>query len=242
MPDGGRLTVRITRVELGEHDGDANRGSRPGSFVCLWVSDTGHGMNEETRARVFEPFFTTKTPDKGTGLGLSMVHGIVAQHRGWVEADSRVGAGSTFKVFLPAAARPVTNVEERVESTVLAGSETILLVEDFGKLREKLAESLKLLGYEILEAGGAEEALRQWQEHRSRIDVLFTDISLAGAMNGLQLADACRASKPTVKIILSSGYGDELVDQARVAAGMVYLHKPCDIESIARTIRDRVAR
>jgi len=205
--------------------------------VCLSVIDTGHGMDEETLARVFEPFFTTKEPDKGTGLGLSMVHGIVAQHHGWVEADSAPGRGSTFRVFLPARGPLAPPAEERIESTVLVGSETILLVDDFAKLREKIAAFLRLLGYEVVEAGSAAEALQKWQDHGGRIDLLFTDISLPGGLNGLRLADVLRESTPTVKVIFTSGYGDDLLDEARVAAGMMYLPKPCDIDAMARTIR-----
>jgi PAS domain S-box-containing protein len=242
MPHGGSLTIRIEPVDLGGEGVKARTGIRPGRFVCLSASDTGQGMDEGTLARVFEPFFTTKKPGEGTGLGLSMVHGIVAQHRGWVEAESTLGGGSTFRVFLPAAAELVLDAEERAESTVLAGSETVLLVDDFAKLREKIAESLRMLGYEVLEAGTAEEGLRQWHEHHARIDMLFTDISLPGALNGLRLADRLRESKPSLKVILSSGYGDEVVDEARVAAGMVYLHKPCDIDTMARTIRECFGR
>ena len=131
----------------------------------------------------------------------------------------------------------VPRLEARGESTVLAGGETILLVDDFARLREMIGESLRILGYEVVEAGRAEDAMQQWQEHRGKVDLLFTDIALPGRMNGLHLADRLVASKPTLKVILSSGYGEELVDQARVAAGMVYLHKPCDLETIARTIR-----
>ena len=208
----------------------------------LRVSDTGLGMNEETLARAFEPFFTTKEPGQGTGLGLSMVHGIVAQHGGWVEADSTVGEGSTFTVLLPAAEGVPPEAVERVEGSVLTGSETILLVDDFAKLREKIAEWLRGLGYEVLEAGSGHEALQKWEDHHERIGLIFTDISLPGGLSGFQLADRFRASKPGLNVIFSSGYGPDLVDEARVAAGMVYLHKPCDIELIARTIRDCFGR
>jgi PAS domain S-box-containing protein len=223
MPDGGTLTIAITSAD---------------GFVCLSVADTGTGMDEETLARSFEPFFTTKDADKGTGLGLSMVHGIVAQHGGRVEAASVLGEGSTFRVFLPAMALPVRPIADNTQQTALAGTETILLVDDFARLREKMAESLQRLGYDVIQAGTGEEALRIWETHRSRIELLFTDISLPGGMNGFQIADALRASKPSLKVILSSGYGDDMLDEERLAQGMVYLHKPCDIEVMARTIRN----
>jgi CheY-like chemotaxis protein len=115
-------------------------------------------------------------------------------------------------------------------------------VDDFARLRQKIAQSLRRLGYEVLEAGSGEEALQAWGARDAHIDVLFTDISLPGKLNGLRLADKLREAKPALKVILSSGYGEELVDEARVAAGMVYLHKPCDVEAIARTIRNSVVR
>jgi len=242
MQDGGTLTIRIAGVDIDGDDARARTGNRSGRFVCLSVIDTGHGMDKATLARVFEPFFTTKEPDKGTGLGLSMVHGIVEQHHGWVDADSALGRGSTFRVFLPATGQLAPPVEERVENTVLAGSETILLVDDFAKLREKIAEFLRLLGYEVVEAATAAEALQKWQDHDARIDLLFTDISLPGGLNGLRLADMLRESTPTLKVIFTSGYGDELMDEARVAAGMVYLPKPCDIDAMARAIRSCFAQ
>jgi PAS domain S-box-containing protein len=222
MPEGGTLTIAVTSAD---------------GFVCLSVADTGTGMNEETLARAFEPFFTTKGTGKGSGLGLSIVHGVVAQHGGRVEAASEPGKGSTFRVFLPATAVPVGHADERIPQTGLAGNETILLVDDFARLRKKMAESLQRLGYDVIQAGHGEEALRMWEEHRSRIELLFTDISLPGGMNGFQIADAFRASKPSLRVIFSSGYGAEIFDEERLTQGTVYLPKPCDLEQMARTVR-----
>ncbi|HEX6972866.1 MAG TPA: response regulator, partial [Vicinamibacterales bacterium] len=118
------------------------------------------------------------------------------------------------------------------------GTETILLVDDFARLREKMAESLRHLGYEVLQAGTGEEALRLWGAHRSRIGLLFTDISLPGGMNGFEIADALCASAPSLRVIFSSGYGDEMMDERRQADGMVFLPKPCDLGVMARTIRE----
>jgi PAS domain S-box-containing protein len=223
MPDGGTLTIAITSAD---------------GIACLSVSDTGSGMDQETLARAFEPFFTTKTAEKGTGLGLSLVHGIVAQHGGRVEAESVLGKGSTFRIFLTAVPLPVRRVAPNIQLPVLAGTETILLVDDFARLREKIAESLQLLGYDVIQAGNGEEALRLWEHRQGHIDLLFTDISLPDAMTGFQIADALRVAKPSLKVILSSGYGDQLLDEDRVGRGMVYLHKPCTVELIARTIRN----
>ena len=237
MPDGGSLTIRIGAADLHEQDAQGGPGPHNGRFVCLSVSDTGCGMDDGTLSHLFEPFFTTKEPDKGTGLGLSTVHGIVAQHKGWVETESQVGRGSTFRVFLPAADRFEANAVEPVESAVVGGSETILLVDDFARLREKMAESLRRLGYTVLEAGSGEEGMQKWQEHRDQIDMLLSDFSLTGGLNGFQLADRLRESKPALKVIFSSGYGADIIDEERVAAGMVYLDKPCDLDVMAKTIR-----
>jgi PAS domain S-box-containing protein len=239
MPRGGRLTIRIESVDVGEKHAEARPEVPPGKFICLSVSDTGCGMDEDTLKHIFEPFFTTKELGKGTGLGLSTVHGIVGQHQGWAEAESELGRGSTFRVFLPAAERPAPDAEQSETRAAVWGNETILLVEDAAKLREMIAESLRLLGYQVIEAGNGQEAMQKWQEHRERIDMLLSDIVLPGHLTGLELAEKFRESKPGLKIILSSSYSAEMVDDGRLSAGnMAYLRKPYRIEVLSKAIRD----
>ena len=154
MPSGGQLTISLDVVEVNAQAVQANPEAREGSFVCLVVSDNGCGMDEETRKHVFEPFFTTKAVGKGTGLGLATVHGIVTQHKGWIEVSSTVGAGSIFRVFLPAGATSTPpTIASSPGSKLRSGRETILLVEDEANLREMLSLCLRRQGYEVLEAG-----------------------------------------------------------------------------------------
>jgi CheY-like chemotaxis protein len=171
---------------------------------------------------------------------LSIVHGIVGQHKGWVEAESEVGKGSTFRVFLPSAAESTAvETEQSEESTALRGTETILLVEDAPKLREVIAESLRILGYRVIEAGNGQEALQRWQEHHEQVDLLFSDIIMPGAMSGLELAGRLWEYKPDLKIILSSSYSADLVDDQTLAdRNLVYLRKPYNIEVMSKVIRD----
>lgn len=168
-----------------------------------------------------------------------MVHGIVGQHKGWVEAESEVGKGSTFRIFLPAAESSALEIEQHEISPALRGNETILLVEDSSKLRELISESLRFLGYHVIEAGDGQEAIQKWQEHHEQIDMLLSDIVLPGQRTGFELVEKFRESKPALKIILSSSYSAELVDDGRLSAGnMAYLRKPYGIEAMSKVIRD----
>jgi two-component system, cell cycle sensor histidine kinase and response regulator CckA len=159
-----------------------------------------------------------------------------------VEAESQVGRGSTFRGFLPATDRIVVDVGRPVESALVGGNETILLVDDFARLRERVAKTLRTLGYSVLEAGSGQEAIQKWQERRDEINMLLSDISLPGGLSGIQLADRLLALKRNLKVVFSSGYGTPIVEDERVAAGMVFLQKPCRLDVMARTIRDCLDR
>jgi CheY-like chemotaxis protein len=233
MPDGdGHAAHRVPRDRRGRGQGGNSGPSGP--VLCLRSPTPVRHERGNARARV-RTVLHDGEPDKGTGLGLSMVHGIVVQH-GVGRGGQHAGQGHHVP-DLPASSRHRGAAPRNEGRSTVWPGRTILLVDDFARLREIIGESLRILGYEVMEAGGAEDAMQQWQEHRGKVDLLFTDIALQGRMNGLRLADRLLESKPALKVILSSGYGEELVDPARVAAGMVYLHKPCDPETIARTIR-----
>jgi len=219
---------------------NANPVRRPGRFVCLAVADTGSGINAATLKRIFEPFFTTKEVGKGTGLGLATVHGIVAQHKGWVEVDSKVGQGTTFRVYLPAVDRSLVNVTQPPKAKpVGGGQETILLVEDDLSLRHLVAHTLQVFGYKVHEAANGVEAMILWQLHGSQVDLLFTDMVMPEGMTGLELVEQLRSLKPGLKAIVSSGYSMELVHtRAPNKEGFVYLPKPFDTEVLAKTVRN----
>ncbi len=237
MPRGGSIAIRTGVVDVGPGQIEDKPEARPGRFVRLTVSDTGCGMDEDTRARIFEPFFTTKDPGKGTGLGLATVYGIVAQHHGWVEVASEPGRGSTFKVLLPADSESPLE-EEPSENQKLRGHETVLLVEDDRSLRPVMAQGLKSLGYRVIEAANGFEAIQKWKECHPRIDLLFSDMVMPEGMTGLDLAETFRDSKPDLKVVLTSGYSAEIVGEAKLSSiNIAYLQKPYTIETMAKTIR-----
>lgn len=239
MPRGGRIAITTSAIELTVLDARDNRDRRPGCFVCLTVSDTGCGMDEETLKQIFDPFFTTKEPGKGTGLGLSTVQGIVAQHKGWVEVKSEVGKGTTFQVFLPAVPRlPADSAQAPRTFPLRQGNETILLVEDDPRLRLAVARSLRKLGYLVHEAENGQQALRVWQEHGPSIDLLLSDMVMPEGISGLELAERLRALKPDLKAIISSGYSADIVASGLpTKAGVMYLPKPYATENLADAVR-----
>ena len=240
MPAGGVITLSTSSVEFTPADLALQPERRTGLFVCLTVADTGCGMDAETLKHIFEPFFTTKEAGKGTGLGLATVYGIVAQHKGWVEVESRLNRGSSFRVFLPAMPRVAENAAADPEEAapVPSGQETILLVEDDKKLRESLEQALSVLGYKVFAAPNGREAMRSWHLIRDQVDLLLTDMVMPEGMTGLELTALLRAIKPGLKVIVSSGYSDEIV-QAGVpdSLGVHYLPKPYEIRTLGTLLR-----
>ena len=228
MPSGG-----VLRVEVGEEDVGAERGkrhldARAGRFVRLVVGDTGHGMDEQTLKRLFEPFFTTKDVVQGSGLSLATVQGIERQHGGWVEVESQVGQGSTFRVYLPAEVRTADAVVLAGPVAPAAGGRgLILLVEDDEILRKMTQKFLVRLGYQVVEAANGAEALVVWAAHEAEIELVFTDMVMPGVLSGLDVARQVMAKKPGVKAIIASGYNTEKADlEAARTSGILYLPKP----------------
>jgi signal transduction histidine kinase/ActR/RegA family two-component response regulator len=228
MPQGGRLRISTSRRQVTELEASSDLNIRPGPFVQIAVSDNGVGMSPEVQKRVFEPFFTTKAVGKGTGLGLSTVFGIVRQHGGWVEVQSTEGVGSTFLVFLPAAApapRKPPSGQGKVGSSPGRGA-NILLVEDEEPLRRLVSMLLQQQGYAVHEAASAEEARRQFHTQAQGFAVVLSDVVMPGG-SGLDLAMALRTEQPSLRVVLMSGYSDE---QARLTdiqrAGIAFMQKP----------------
>jgi PAS domain S-box-containing protein len=241
MAKGGHLTIATTLVELDVEAARLNSERRLGKFVCLSVADTGLGMDEAIIKRIFEPFFTTKEIGKGTGLGLPTIHGIVKQHLGWIEVQSRIGQGTLFQVFLPAKHNlALPTVEPHaVPQTIPRGHGTLLLVEDEEIVRRPIGIYLRKLGYHVLEAANGHQAFDLWREHRDRIDLLYTDMVMPEGLNGLELAEQMRLEKPGLKVIISSGYSTEISSQGiPTESGFCYLAKPSPSALIAATIRD----
>jgi PAS domain S-box-containing protein len=239
MPNGGQLLIRTAVAEISQDYANRRPDSRPGQFVCLTMTDTGCGMDDKTLQRIFEPFFSTKEVGKGTGLGLATVYGIVKQHRGWIEVASQVGAGTTFQIFFPAAVQPVEASSEAATGPeeVQGGSETILLVEDEAILRELIRDVLQEYKYDVLEAGSGVEALRVWDEHNGRVDLLLTDMVMPEGMTGRDLATQLKQRKPELKVIFSSGYSAEITGRGFGQSDTVFLPKPYKPPQLAKIVR-----
>lgn len=239
MPRGGELTLSCTLATVDGRHLATHPEARVGSFVVLSVSDTGTGMTDEVLKHAFEPFFTTKDVGKGTGLGLSTVYGIVQQHQGWVEVDTFPGLGSTFRVYLPAHASPQPEATPGGSPIPLSrGQETILVVEDEPAVRELTVLTLERFGYKVLEAPNGQEALRVWESHDGTIQLLVTDVVMPGGLSGVELAQKLRNAAPGLKIILMSGYSDEMIDAGGIApAGMLFVQKPFSPSVLASKVR-----
>jgi len=210
-------------------------GVAPGDYVMLAVSDTGTGMDPETRSHLFEPFFTTKERGKGTGLGLSIVYGIIKQHGGDIWVSSERGKGTTFKIYLPqTAASTDTVVPGDPAPPPVSGNETVLLVECEPGVRRLVRSTLEHYGYRVLEAESGRQALETEASHQGRIDLLLTDVALP-EMSGPDVANALAARRSGVKALYLSGVA---VDRGGLAAGARFLEKPFNAEALARKIRE----
>jgi PAS domain S-box-containing protein len=240
MPKGGQLAIRISVVHIGVHDLACHPEARAGGFVCLSVTDTGCGIAPEILPRIFEPFFTTKDVGKGTGLGLATVYGIAKQHQGWIVAESELGKGTTFNVFLPLSAKPAVPADNQaMPKPVRGGTETILVVEDETPVRELTCNFLEGIGYKILPARSGVEALEVWRQRQGKIDLLLTDLVMPGRMNGWELAKTLWADRPDLKVIFTSGYGMEVVGKEfALEHGKNFLQKPYDPQQLALIVRD----
>ncbi len=239
MPQGGGLSICIDQAILAEKDVANRFEARPGFFLCITVTDTGCGMDEHTIKHMFEPFFTTKEPGKGTGLGLATVHGIVKQHEGWVEVNSQRGHGTTFRVYLPAAADLTGSVDEKViRLPVAGGTETILVVEDDPALRKLARGVLEEYGYGVYDAGSAKEAMTIWRQRSEQIRLLFTDIVLPDGISGWKLAEDLRAENDQLKVIYSTGFDSDTLQRFRTPTTAILLRKPYPVQSLVRSVRD----
>ena len=238
MPEGGKIVIETADVHLDEGYRAKHPVAGTGPYVMLAISDTGCGMDEETRSRVFEPFFTTKEQGKGTGLGLSTVYGIVKQSGGQVWVYSEPGRGSTFKVYLPRVSGAQRPVSDTAEHRSLRGSETILIVEDEPVVRALVLEILTRQGYEVLEAQDGAQARMLCERHGGAIDLLLTDVVMP-RMNGRELAESLRDQRPQMRVLYMSGYTDDaVVLHGILQEGANFLEKPFRPDSLARKVRE----
>jgi PAS domain S-box-containing protein len=239
MPRGGQLSVRISIVEVNKDHVQRHPEARPGRFVCVSNTDTGTGIPPENLSRIFEPFFTTKEVGKGTGLGLATVYGIVKQHQGWVEVESTVGKGTSFRIFIPYVGEPQIPAEKPTTQIIVrGGTETILLVEDEKPVRELVARVLEKHGYCVLQASAGAEAIEVWRAHKDKILLLLTDLIMPGNMNGRELAETLLAERPELKVIFTSGYSADIVGKDfKIESDLNFLQKPYHPQALALVVR-----
>ncbi|MCF3650007.1 MASE1 domain-containing protein [Synoicihabitans lomoniglobus] len=238
MPAGGRLRLSTSLVNYHTAIGNQAPESRDGDFCCIRIADNGHGMPPETIDRIFEPFFTTKEPGHGTGLGLASSHGIIVQHGGWIELDSTVGKGTEFRVYLPQCDLPPAETALANPEPIRTGTERVLLVEDDDSVRRASASIVRSLGYVVIEAPNADQALQLWNVQSGRFDLLLTDMVMPGRYSGLELGRRLRERQPQLKVLLSSGYSSEIMNaEALEEKDFAFIAKPFDRRTLANSMR-----
>jgi PAS domain S-box-containing protein len=242
MPDGGRITIETANKWIDDRTG-RERDMPPGQYLSLCVTDTGTGMPPEVIARVFDPFYTTKPVGQGTGLGLSMIYGFARQSGGQVRIYSEVGLGTTMCLYLP---RHYGEVEAEETSSTLSSAprteqdQTVLIVDDEPAIRMLVTEILEELGYTAIEAADSAAGLKVLQSNVP-IDLLVTDVGLPGGMNGRQMADAARVSRPDLKVLFITGYAENAaVGNGLLESGMHVLTKPFAMEALASRVKSLI--
>ncbi|WP_431311044.1 PAS domain-containing protein [Methylobacterium nigriterrae] len=240
MPDGGKLTIETCNTHLDRAYAKLHPGVEPGQYICICVTDTGTGMPPDVIARAFDPFFTTKPMGQGTGLGLSMIYGFARQSEGHAKIYSEVGQGTTVKIYLPrhrgALAAEEAEATGLTEALRAEAGETVLVVEDEPVVRDLIVEVLADLGYRALEAQDGPSGLKVLQS-RERIDLLVTDVGLPG-LNGRQLADQARETRPELKVLFITGYAENaMFGNGQLDPGMQMITKPFPVEALATRIR-----
>ena len=238
MPTGGKLLLETANADLTEQYAELHQPVIPGRYVMLAVSDTGSGMDAETKARIFEPFFTTKEQGRGTGLGLSTVYGIVKQSGVYVWVYSEPGRGTTFKLYFPRVDAPAEIPAPPRETATLTGTETILVAEDDDMLRPLAKGLLQKLGYTVLEAENAERALDLARARTGPIHLLVADVVMPGA-SGRELARRLAHTRPDTRVLYVSGYTDDaIVHHGMLEPGLNFLQKPFTPGALARKVRE----
>ena len=239
MPAGGVLSIK-TYMESAVNLHDQYPDADASSYICLEVSDTGEGMTLETQKHIFEPFFTTKGVGKGTGLGLAVVFGIIQTHKGFIDVESELGRGTTFRLYLPAlvAAEPIKVKEDEMLEDIPGGTETVLIVEDEEMLRISLQMVLMEKGYKVLSAGDGVAALKIYQEKKNEIALVLTDLGLPN-MTGLEMCQRIKKINPNERLILATGFLDPDTKSEFLKAGIQqFLYKPYDLTKVLYVVRE----
>jgi two-component system, cell cycle sensor histidine kinase and response regulator CckA len=239
MPNGGQLSITTSLETINRASTPMDPEDRNGEYVCLTCSDTGTGMDTQILTRIFEPFFTTKPVGKGTGLGLSTVFGIVRQHQGWLEVESKPNHGTTFRVYFPASLEAAEKTEPVADTTLRSGRETVLVAEDEEDLRQMVAQVLRIQGYHVLEAASGRDAIEVWEQANCPVDLLLTDMVMPGGIMGSELAERLTEQCPSLKVIYTSGYSPGMAGKdASILKLPNFLPKPYSIGKLAQFVRE----
>ncbi|MGH9678930.1 MAG: ATP-binding protein, partial [Candidatus Acidiferrales bacterium] len=242
MPNGGQLILETRNVEIDEEFCRLSTYAQPGSYVLLSVTDTGTGMDAATIEQIFEPFFTTKEMGKGTGLGLATVYGVVKQHGGFVNVESELGKGTTFRIYLPAASGMAEPMEARRDPKPRKGTETILLAEDHDGLRLAAKEMLETLGYRVLLASTGPEAVQLFKVNSGQIDIVVLDVVMPG-LSGPDAYSQMASIRPGLPVVFTTGYTSEVASlTSMLEKGAAFLQKPYGQAGIGMKIREILDR
>jgi CheY-like chemotaxis protein len=242
MPKGGQLTITTQEYELDESFVRTHGYGIPGRYALITVSDSGHGMGEDTRKRIFEPFYTTKDIGKGTGLGLAIVYGIAKQHKGFITVSSELGKGTDFHFYLPIITMEHSDESEAIEVTLPErGSETILVVEDEPAVRDVVEKSLRKFDYNVICAEDGQDGVEKFTANCNIISLVLMDVIMP-RMNGKDAADAIRKIKPGIKILFTSGYtADVIRSRGELAEGEEMIQKPVNHQDLLRKMRQMLS-
>jgi PAS domain S-box-containing protein len=237
MPHGGKLTIETQNATLDDEYCQSHVGFIPGDYVMLAVTDTGHGMDAETLENIFEPFFSTKEVGKGTGLGLAMVYGVMKQNNGFINVYSEIGEGTTFKIYYPALKEKAEKLSKDKLADMPAGTETVLLVEDEGIVRNLAKTVLERQGYTVIDAPDGKKARLEYTQYSGEIHLLLTDVVMP-KMNGGELYKKLLDLKPGLKALFMSGYTEDAIAHHGVLdKGAHFIQKPFTIQALAKAVR-----
>ena len=238
MPDGGFLSITTDLINLDDSFIRAHAYGSPGRYALITVTDTGMGMDEETKEKIFEPFFTTKEVGKGTGLGLSIVYGIVKQHQGYINVYSELSKGTTFKIYLPIIEVEAKGIEVREAPAQIRGTETVLIAEDEADVRRFTKAFLEEFGYKVIEAVDGEDAVNKFKENRGKIKLLILDVIMP-KKHGKEAYDEIKMLQPDIKVIFASGYTDDIIYRKGILEqGLGFVSKPFIPTKLLKKVRE----
>ena len=236
MPDGGSLTIGTDTVVLDSKSANVHGLDKDGDYGVITVSDTGMGMDEETKAKIFEPFFTTKERGKGTGLGLPIVYGIVKQHHGHIEVISEPNKGATFRIYLPISEKDA--VKTGKDTTLSVRTKTILVAEDDEGVRALVMRILERSGYHVISAINGDDAIERFEEHKDKIDMLLFDVMMP-KKSGKDAYNSIRKLRPDIKILFMSGYSENIITNKEIREeGLTFIQKPMSADELLKKIEE----